>query len=567
MFFETILPSYFIPTDFNHFEHLKLLPPLELNIPYENSSKLSLYTENPQFPRTLSSVFSRSTDAESYTSESNVTYDSTFCHDPDDIPAPTANRLCSLIQTKYSSQSDDVGIPPLVCSSTQTDCANQDCSSSASLVSSWTQTDRSIQQDCLSSSALVGSSTQTDSTEEKRDEVLQHLNASATIKQLKDAVQTQDEKFNRVNQQLAALTAILQKATELILNYSQAHAHVPDDHLLENNGHSEHSIGKPQCVNNKADKSTNSRPDSRTAMSGVELQSLSQVIMKFDGDRGRFQNFKYRFNTIVDSMKLPDADKALLLFVSLEDSVLDLIGDITSDGCIDYQKLWLALEEEFAPLQQGLFSHIAELSTIRSMPQCDSSKTLKDLHTFVKKHYVALKKIGMSSEVEGFTIPIFSKLSGTPSEQVCDLMRQSDGQQIVPQILEIIKDEVDSLELQELAASLHDNAMAEGDIYHPTKDSSQSCYKVTASPRGCLKQHKSQQQTICIFCNGNDHISSMCQYYSDPSYYKQILYQRFLCYNCFDYGHKSYACPDSKQCNLCNDDRKHAEVLCSRNFS
>ena len=265
-------------------------------------------------------------------------------------------------------------------------------------------------------------------------------------------------------------------------------------------------------------------------------------------------------------MRLSDADKALLLFVSLEGSVLDLIGDIKSDGSIDYHKLWLALEEEYAPLHQGLFSHIAELFTIKYMPQCDSSKKLKYLHNFVKKQFIALKKIGMCKEVEGFKLQILSKLCGTASEKVCELMTQADGQHVVPQMLEIIKDEVRVLELQELANSLNDNLSLEKDTPSPNDKLSEPCYIDSSLPKGCIRHHRSpQQQTTCLFCNRNDHISSMCRYYKDPHYYQQILFQNFLCYNCCNSGHKSYACPHSKQCNLCKDNRKHSPVLCSRN--
>ena len=200
------------------------------------------------------------------------------------------------------------------------------------------------------------------------------------------------------------------------------------------------------------------------------------------------------------------------------------------------------------------------------MPQCDNSNKLKDLHSFVKKHFIALNKIGSCHEVEAFKLQILSKLCGTASEKVSELIRQANGQQVIPQILEILQDEVHVLELQELANSLNENIVPE-EKSDPNEKYTQSSY-IDSAPKSCLRHQKSQhQQYSCIFCNSNDHVSSMCRYHNDPYYYQQMLFQNFLCYNCFEHGHKSYGCPQSKQCNLCNDNRKHSPVLCSRKHS
>lgn len=564
MLFETILPSYFIPAD--NFEHLKFLPPLEFNISFDNSSKFNSYTEIPHFSKTLAAVFNWASDAGSYTSNAS---NSLFCPHQKDIHSPTLCKQENLPSLVFSSVQTDTR-PPLVSSSTQTDCVNStqwEVIQTSSLVCSSAKTACSNRQDVIPSPQLVSSLTQTDklssSSEENNDEVLQPLDISETFQPLKEAVKVQDGRLDLMDQHLKSLADMLRQATKLILQYSQCNTHVPTVDLADNTGHSEHPFGQAQCVN-KTEQSPYQELPSRSSLSGVELQSLSQVIPKFSGDKEKFQSFKYKFKTIVDSMKLSGADKALLLFVSLEDSVLDLIGDIKSGECIDYQKLWFALEEEFAPLQQGLFSHIAKLYTIKYMPQCNNSKKLKELHRVVKRQYIALSKIGGNNELEGFKIQILSKLCGTASERVCELMRQANGQQIVPQILEIIKDEVEVLELQELADSVNSDTVAE-DTFEPTEGSSQSCYRELSHPRECFQPQRSQHQIGCIFCNRTDHISSMCQHYNSPYYYRQILFNSYLCYNCFESGHKSYACPHSKQCNVCNDNRKHSLVLCSRN--
>ena len=69
-----------------------------------------------------------------------------------------------------------------------------------------------------------------------------------------------------------------------------------------------------------------------------DLKYLSSVIGKFDGENSRYQRFKFKFCTIAESTSLTVADKGLLLYMSLEDSVIDLVGKVTEEGRISYQK-------------------------------------------------------------------------------------------------------------------------------------------------------------------------------------------------------------------------------------
>ena len=70
----------------------------------------------------------------------------------------------------------------------------------------------------------------------------------------------------------------------------------------------------------------------------------------------------------------------------------------------------------------------------------------------------------------------------------------------------------------------------------------------------------------CLFCLSTSHRSNDCNKFSNPQDFQATLFKNFLCYNCFQQGHKAYACPQAKQCSLCFDPRKHSRIVCNRNF-
>ena len=96
------------------------------------------------------------------------------------------------------------------------------------------------------------------------------------------------------------------------------------------------------------------------------------VTVKFDGESRKYEKFKFQFQTIVDSMSLTDADKGLLLYLSLEDTVTDYLVDFKEEGHISYQRLWTQLDLEFQSPLQGRLSHVTALFSIASMDTCDT---------------------------------------------------------------------------------------------------------------------------------------------------------------------------------------------------
>ena len=309
----------------------------------------------------------------------------------------------------------------------------------------------------------------------------------------------------------------------------------------------------------------------RSSLRPLELQSVVSLISKFNGDCMKLQGFKTKFNTVVESMELTDPDKGLILYLSLDEDVLQYLGDITEKGSVNYQKLWAELNQEFDPLQHGVYSHISDLFNLDSMPKCNTSDKLKQLYKFVRKHYVALKKVGAEREMEGFKVRILAKLCDTLADKVSDIIIQANGQPVVSSILNELREEIGILDLQEMASSLNVSNVVEKCKMDSLKDEVVELDSdVDVVPRrhdtSILKHPPSQspvKPSRCVFCQSKSHHSHKCRKYRSPNDYQRVLFQQFLCYNCLGYGHKSYACPAYKQCHLCQDNRKHSPVLCN----
>ena len=66
-----------------------------------------------------------------------------------------------------------------------------------------------------------------------------------------------------------------------------------------------------------------------------------KLLPKFSGNLKAFRDFKNRFHTIVDHLNHSDSDKALLLYLSLTENVIQSLGPITVNDKIDYVVLWI----------------------------------------------------------------------------------------------------------------------------------------------------------------------------------------------------------------------------------
>ena len=158
-----------------------------------------------------------------------------------------------------------------------------------------------------------------------------------------------------------------------------------------------------------------------------------------------------------------------------------------------------------------------------------------------------------------------SKISDTLADKVSDIIIRADG----------LREEIGILDLQEMASSLNVSNSDVDDIEKCKMDSFKDDVVELDSDvdvvwqqhdTSILKQPPSQspvKPSRCVFCQSKSHHSHKCRKYRSPNDYQRVLFQQFLCYNCLCHGHKSYACPQYKQCHLCQDYRKHSPVLCN----
>ena len=111
----------------------------------------------------------------------------------------------------------------------------------------------------------------------------------------------------------------------------------------------------------------------------------------------------------------------------------------------------MELDEEYCTPSNGPYSHFAALNAISSWTVCNTHNKLQELYKVIRLHYLALKRLGVEDHAEGFTIKFLSKLSGPTSDRVSELMIQSGGKPIIPEMLEILRGELRVMELQEIA--------------------------------------------------------------------------------------------------------------------
>ena len=330
-------------------------------------------------------------------------------------------------------------------------------------------------------------------------------------------------------------------------------------------GQNTHVEQTPQQVG----KATDDTPVLHTSSSLLStIQSLTTVITRFNGDSSKYQLFKSKFCTIVDSLDLKDIEKAVLLYTSLEDDVIDYLTDIIEDGSLNYQKLWSQLDYEFDPPRHGLFNHAAALFRINSMDICNSLDKLSKLYKFIKHKYIALDKIDAASEVEGFAMMVLSKLRGDLAEKISSYIIQMKGKPVMQEVLNLIREELTTIEIKQIAVGLKEHSSKQEDTYEKEPDGTSVLQSEATSckPSTWSSQQRMIKKTRCIFCMEDTHCSSMCKRYMNPKEYQRFLFKRRLCFNCFEEGHKGYSCPQLSECHLCDDRRKHSSLLCSNYY-
>ena len=321
-------------------------------------------------------------------------------------------------------------------------------------------------------------------------------------------------------------------------------------------------------------------------------------IKKFGGDRKLYEPFKSRFCTLITSCNVIPSQRATLLYNALTEDVTDQLDHIYDLQKPDaYEELWNSLDREFSQKGLDVISHVTELSTIQAWDVCETSSDLYKLYQFLRYHYNALKRLGQEREAEVSKLHVLGKLTGDIVDKCFSLglFDPVRDKPVMPEMLSLIRYEVDILKLQEIAKETSKvnikNESSSGDGVHlPDQSQSVNTFKphvndcnlhsktfkqlepngnsyVRSKPvknvcnQGMLSTRESKAK--CIFCHSNQHESHFCKYYRDPADSRKILFRYGLCFNCLGHGHRSWECVEPKICaKRCGDSRKHSPVLC-----
>ena len=292
-----------------------------------------------------------------------------------------------------------------------------------------------------------------------------------------------------------------------------------------------------------------------TNMPVSSIKESLDLLPQFSGNIEEYRQFKYRFETIVDHLNHSDASKALLLYMSLSPEIVLSLKSPIVDGIINYQYLWELLDKEYCRPQNGLLYHGAALNSLTDWDVCDTLEKLSELYKFLLLHHRALERGGELGKGLSVGMIVASKLEGEVLSKVCEVLGSPSKNSVLEDILFQIKDHINFLEVCELASP---------DSNKKFQD------KITENklvPKSCLKTHPQVSNPNCLFCHQSTHVSHDCNVYNNPIDFHKAIFKNFSCFNCFEVGHKSYACPKDKFCTLCVDYRKHSQVLCSNNYN
>ena len=143
---------------------------------------------------------------------------------------------------------------------------------------------------------------------------------------------------------------------------------------------------------------------------------------------------------------------AYLLYSSLSDEVLAILGQVTEKGFIDYQSLWDNLDSEFSLPQNGQFYFSNALFSLGSWPICNTLESLTRLYKFILSNYLGLERERVQESGSIYGMKILSILEGELAYNV-SLLLSSDISKtaILPKILQLLKQEIRFLEINRLA--------------------------------------------------------------------------------------------------------------------
>ena len=304
-------------------------------------------------------------------------------------------------------------------------------------------------------------------------------------------------------------------------------------------------------------------------LSLLEMKSMLESLPKFRGDSKNYKVFREKFKILTNHQNINSDDKAYLLYSSLADEVLAMLGKVTSNGSIDLQLLWDNLDSEFSLPQNSQFYYSNALFSLGSWPICNNLESLTELYKFILSNYLGLEREGVQESDSIYGMKILSLLDGELAYNVASVLSDNCKTRILPDILQLLKQEIRYLQIDKLAQATKDGIHEKFEkcsFYlennHPEKFENP---EVSAYSRDFSKHKQNCVKDACVFCKSKNHSSIQCDFYSRPFDYYSNLFDQFRCFNCFEKGHKGFNCPQNKLCTFCQDPRPHSPLLCNKN--
>ena len=309
-----------------------------------------------------------------------------------------------------------------------------------------------------------------------------------------------------------------------------------------------------------------------SALFHLNINSYLSILPKFDGNSYQFLSFKNRFQTVINQFKLNISQKAVLLYLSLAEKVAESLPTVGIEDNLDYYGLWNQLENEYFGPQHGPLYNGALLNTIRSWSICNTSEKLSHLYKFVMNNFKSLEIQGLAEPDLVTAITVLGKLEGDLATEVSKTILENQGRPVLLKILRLIKEDLNNLELQQVVSGSHNKLQNTENITLPQsliKNCNCECtfQKVNRDMEtSSCRTFKNRPIDKCKICYCY-HDPKVCPKFTNPYDFYLYLKKTYACFNCAEVGHRSFACPKLKMCDLCTDPRKHSPLLCNKNYN
>ena len=259
-------------------------------------------------------------------------------------------------------------------------------------------------------------------------------------------------------------------------------------------------------------------------------------IKKFNGTFVDFRRFWSMFEVEIDNAAIPAVTKLNYLKELCVPKVRLLIEGLpySVEG---YERAKNVLNSTYGKTSEIVNAHIANIMNLPRITGSSPRKVWEFYETLIT-NIQPLETMGKLKEINGYVRMTLDKLSGIRS----DLIRLDDDWQEweFPRLVEAIR-----------------SWTVRNPLWAEEKRSSEN------PPLPPTRRDKTfttgLKNSICIFCEKDDHKSVGCNEVSSISERRKVIFAKRLCYNCLKPDHRVAECK-SRNCSVCQ--KRHHTSLC-----